>query len=240
VVRFTDRYGRSQTSVAPFLPQDGMLTSHGVVTFPDANVDPASDAHDSHSQVGFAGFYLPTVPPDPSVGRSAFPAERSPALMLQEYVGDLGLDSGIPQSVYQLNERQVSLGRLVKTGAPYLMRPGDTVRLDDGGQLEFLGTRQWITLAVRHDPGEKPVLVAAVCLLVGLILSLTGRRRRIWFRIGPGGVTAGGLPRSDHQGFAAEFEAIVRAADGAPGAAADSGDRVPATAGAAGPPQEGS
>ena len=40
VLRYTDRYGVTQTSVAPFLPDDGMLTSSGVATFPDANVDP--------------------------------------------------------------------------------------------------------------------------------------------------------------------------------------------------------
>jgi cytochrome c biogenesis protein len=93
------------------------------------------------------------------------------------------------------------------------MRPGDTWSLPDGSKLEFLGTRPWITVSVRHDPGELPVLVSAGLLLVGLLGSLTGRRRRIWFRVGPsGGVEAGGLPRTDYPGFAAEFDGIVRAA----------------------------
>ena len=36
-----------QTTVAPFLPGDGMLTSEGVATFPDANIDPTTGARDA-------------------------------------------------------------------------------------------------------------------------------------------------------------------------------------------------
>jgi cytochrome c biogenesis protein len=54
--------------------------------------------------------------------------------------------------------------------------------------------------------------VAAGCLLVGLLLSLTGKRRRIWFRGGDGGVEAAGLPRTDYGGFTREFDEIVEAA----------------------------
>jgi cytochrome c biogenesis protein len=95
-----------------------------------------------------------------------------------------------------------------------MLRVGDTWRLPDGTSVEFLGTRQWISVSVRHDPGEPVVLVSAILLLLGLLVSLAGRRRRIWFRITPAGVAAGGLPRSDYPGFAGEFEAIVREARG--------------------------
>jgi cytochrome c biogenesis protein len=206
VLRYTDRYGRAQTTVVPFLPGDERLTSEGVVTFPDANVDPATGVRAPRSQVAFAGVYLPTAPTDGSAS-SAYPAERDPRLVLVGYVGELGAAS----SVYTLDQRQITAGRLTAVGEPHRMRVGETWTLPDKSTVEFLGTRPWVTLSVRHDPGEKPVLVAAVLLLLGLLVSLTGKRRRIWFRIGPEGVTAGGLPRTDYPAFRAEFDEIVRA-----------------------------
>ena len=68
------------------------------------------------------------------------------------------------------------------------------------------------------------VLAGAVLGLIGLMLSLSGRRRRVWFRITPaaagfaltgrpgtGGslIQAGGLPRTDYPGFADEFTQLV-------------------------------
>ncbi len=219
VLRYTDRYGVAQTKVAPFLPDDESLTSSGVATFPDANVDPrTANPGDANrpanlAQTAFVGIYLPTVPDDPTVGRSAFPAERDPALMVAAYQGDLGLGTGLPQSVYQLDQDQIDSGRLRQVGES-MLRPGGRWVLPDGSTVEFLGTRQWVTLSVRHDPGEKIVLVGAGALLVGLMVSLTGRRRRVWARVAPdaGGrslITLGGLTRSEHPGFAEEFARVV-------------------------------
>jgi cytochrome c biogenesis protein len=209
VIRYTDRSGRSQTTVAPFLPTDGALTSQGVATFPDANRDAGGD---TKLQVAFEGLYLPTAERPPFT-RSTHPAERAPALMLFAYRGDLGLDAGIPQSVYTLDRRQLDTGRLTQVGEPALLRVGETMTLDDGTTVEFLGTRRWVTLSVRHDPGERIVLVSVAVLLVGLPASLTGRRRRVWFRIDPAGtLEAGGLARSDYPGFAKEFADLVEGA----------------------------
>jgi cytochrome c biogenesis protein len=213
VLRYTDRYGRAQTTVVPFLPEDGLLTSQGVAAFPDANVNPATGKRDQGGQVAFAGIYLPTAPPDPSVGHSLHPAERDPRLMLVRYTGDLGMDSGVPHSVYTLDQRQLAAGRLVPDGDPHVMRPGETWALPDGSSVTFEGTRPYVTLAVRHDPGEKPVLGSALLLLAGLLTSLAGKRRRVWFRVHPDGTAeAGGLTRSEYPGFEAEFGEIVRAA----------------------------
>jgi cytochrome c biogenesis protein len=95
-----------------------------------------------------------------------------------------------------------------------MLRPGGRWTLPDGSTVEFLGTRQWATLSVRHDPGERIVLVGAAALLVGLMVSLTGRRRRVWARVAPdaGGrslITLGGLTRSEYPGFAEEFARVV-------------------------------
>jgi cytochrome c biogenesis protein len=163
--------------------------------------------------------YQPTVNPDPSVARSIFPEERDPALTLTAWQGDLGLGSGAPQSVYALDGRQIALGRLVSVGTTTL-RPGESWSLPDGSTVEFLGTKPWITVTVRHDPGSMIVLVGSGALLVGLMVSLSGKRRRVWARVVPadgGGslITFGGLARTDYPGFAEEFAALAeRVGDG--------------------------
>lgn len=226
VLKYTDRYGQSQTAVVPFLSSDPMLTSTGVAAFPDANVDPETGERGRLQQVAFQGLYLPTMPDDPLAGRSAFPAEHDPGLLLWAYRGDLGMDAGIPSSVYTLNQAAIDAGTLTRVGEMAVLRPGGTMTLDDGTTVEFLGTRQYATLSIRHDPGEYIVLASAVLLLVGLTLSLTGKRRRIWFRIttsathgdafvagerprGGSMVEAGGLPRTDYPAFAGEYSSIV-------------------------------
>jgi cytochrome c biogenesis protein len=213
VLRYTDRFGNVQTSVSPFLTSEQRyLTSEGVATFPDANVDPATGRRDPKAQVAFAGRYLPTMSDDVHQPNSVFPAERNPRLFLVAYVGNLGMDTGRAQSVYSLDQSQIDAGKLSEVAVSKGLKKGETWTLPDGSKVEFLGTRPWITTTSRHDPGELTVLVGAVCLLVGLLLSLTGKRRRIWFRVGPERTEAAALPRTDYAGFQAEFDDIVQAA----------------------------
>jgi cytochrome c biogenesis protein len=215
VVRYTDRYGVTQTTVAAFLPTDGMLTSTGVIEFPDANVDPSGvRPRDVTTQVAFRGVYLPTMPDQATGALSAYPAERKPALFLTAYQGDLGLGIGMPTSVYELNQHQLDTGRLRQVAVNKAMKPGDAWTLPDGSRVEFLGTRPWIGVSVRHDPGQPVVLGGAAAILVGLTMSLLGRRRRVWARVTPAGggrslVSLGGLARGEHLGFAAEFARVV-------------------------------
>ncbi len=221
ILRYTDRYGEQQTKVLPFLPRDGMFTSEGVAQFPDVNVDPKTNKRDDKLQVAFEGVYLPTV--DPKGGPSSvFPAENDPALFLSAYRGNLGVDAGLPGSVYALDRSQITAGKLkqVSGDRPQRLTPGQTWTLDDGTKLEFVGTRPFATLAVRHDPTQPLVLGGAVVGLIGLMLSLGGHRRRLWFRVTPREgsgslVEAGGLPRTDYPGFGEEFDQVVGAARGA-------------------------
>ncbi|KKJ96764.1 cytochrome c biogenesis protein ResB [Micromonospora sp. HK10] len=221
VLRYTDRYGRTQTSVAPFLRTgDQNATEEGVAAFPDANVDPKTGARAPDQQVAFDGLYLPTAPETAPFVASQFPAERNPAVVLVAYRGNLGLDAGIPGSVYQLDQRQIDSGKLTQIGDKKLGL-GEKWTLDDGSTLEFVGTKPYITISVRHAPGQALMLVACGTLLLGLMGSLFARRRRVWFRVSPseGGsptsgsslVEAGGLPRTDHPGFADEFAQLVAA-----------------------------
>jgi cytochrome c biogenesis protein len=218
ILRYTDRYGQQQTKVVPFLPTDTMLTSEGVAQFPDVNIDPKTNRRNEDLQVGFEGVYLPTVATDGSP-TSTYPAQRSPALFLTAYRGDLGLDVGIPGSVYALDRGQIANGELKQVDGvrPHELKPGQSWTLDDGTKLEFLGTQQFATLAIRYDPTQPLVLGGAVVGLLGLMLSLAGRRRRVWFRALPGPdregggtlLEAGGLPRTDYPGFGEEFTQLV-------------------------------
>jgi cytochrome c biogenesis protein len=213
VIRYTDRYGRSQTSVAPFLNSDDRLTGEGAAAFPDANVNPATGKQDPNDQVGFQGVYLPTMSStDMTMGRSLHPEERNPRLLLVAYRGNLGMDAGIPRSVYTLDQARIKSGKLQKVAESKALKVGEALVLPDGSKAEFLGTRPFVTVTVRHDPGEMFVLGAAGCLLVGLLLSLWGKRRRIWLRVSGDRIEAAGLPRTDYAGFAGEFDEIVQAA----------------------------
>jgi cytochrome c biogenesis protein len=236
MLRYTDANGHSQTTVAPFLPTDqATLTSEGVATFPDANADPVTGKPDRTRQVAFSGIYVPTAPESGMVAQSIFPEERNPRLVLTFYRGDLGLDQGVPSSVYRLNAKQVASGKLKQIGEGKELAVGDVWTLDDGSKLEFLGTRPFATVALRHDPGEPVVLGSIALVLGGLMLSLSGKRRRIWIRLTPYGsgrpvpgdevgaaearragqdapsrvLEAGGLPRSEYPGFADEFAALI-------------------------------
>jgi cytochrome c biogenesis protein len=228
---YTDRYGVSQTKVVPFLPVDGMLTSEGVAQFPDVNIDPKTNNRDEKLQVGFEGVFLPTGGTDGSA-RSQYPALNNPVLYLTAYRGDLGLDVGIPGSVYALDRDQIDSGALKKLGGerPYVLKQGEKMTLDDGTTLEFTGVRKFATLSIRYDPTQFPVLIGSVLGLIGLMLSLSVHRRRVWFRIHPAAeadegrairpeagdragssvIEAGGLPRTDYPGFGDEFASLTR------------------------------
>ncbi|WP_406038925.1 cytochrome c biogenesis protein ResB [Micromonospora sp. NBC_00898] len=221
ILKYTDKYGRSQTSTVPFLATgDVGLTGAGVAAFPDANVDPKTGKRAADQQVAFDGLYLPTAPDTAPFVSSKFPEERNPAVVLVAYRGNLGLDAGIPGSVYKLDQRQVDNGKLKQVGDKKL-GVGEKWTLDDGSTLEFVGTKPYVTLSVRYAPAQTLMLGACVVLLAGLMGSLFGRRRRVWFRVTPPDdgsptsgsslVEAGGLPRTEHPGFADEFAQLVTA-----------------------------
>ena len=157
-----------------FLPQDGNFMSTGVVKVPDA--DPP---------LGLNGVFLPTAAMDAVRGGfSTFPAPDNPVLLLGAFRGDLGLDAGVPQSVYSLDT-----SRMQKIGLNS-MRPGDTWTLPNGsGTVEFAGIERWASFQIAHDPGKELALLAALTAIGGLLLSLFIRRRRLWVKVAPGAET---------------------------------------------------
>ncbi|MGI8868382.1 MAG: cytochrome c biogenesis protein ResB, partial [Mycobacteriales bacterium] len=93
---------------APFLPQDGNLTSSGVLKLPDARPQ----------QLAIEGVFAPSAIFDPA-GRlvSASPVPNRPAIAIFVDRGDLGLDAGQPQSVYSIDPAQFSRGLLRRVAA---------------------------------------------------------------------------------------------------------------------------
>ncbi|GAA4589523.1 cytochrome c biogenesis protein ResB [Planotetraspora phitsanulokensis] len=178
-------------------------TSECVIKVPDAHP----------SQLGFVARFLPSTVPNGSAWVSVFPAAVNPTVqIIGSFHGDLGLDSGQPQSVYVLDTDKLKpLGKMSATPPPPLAL-GETRDLPDGaGKIQFTGVKEWITLQTTHDPGRLPALVAAAAAVLGLVFSLMIRRRRVWVRITDRKVTVGGLTRTegDVGGFSEEFAELV-------------------------------
>ncbi|MFJ7274754.1 cytochrome c biogenesis protein ResB [Kitasatospora sp. NPDC098663] len=227
----------------PFLPQDGNLTSTGVVKVSDYGVGPDG----SSTQMGFSGFFLPTAPLsfEGTGPVSLFPGDAAPELVLNAFAGDLGTDSGLPQNIYQLNTRKLT--QLTQDGQPAKARlkPGQAWDLPDGyGSVTFEGYKQWASFNVSHRPGNTIALTGAVLAILGLIGSLFVQRRRIWVRAValPGGgtqVELAGLARSESAKIAEELaELAVDLQDDAP-ASEDEDDAAPEGPAPEGPTAEG-
>jgi cytochrome c biogenesis protein len=221
---FTVKDGKGQIAFqgsAPFLPtEEKTFTSEGVIKVPDAQP----------SQLGFYGIFFPSAAPDKN-GKtiSAFPAPLNPRVSIVPFKGDLGLNSGVPQSVYQLEGLGTTLLPLSKAQG---LQVGQTLTLPGGaGSITFTGYKEWISLALNHDPGRVPALAAAVTAIFGIVTSFLVRRRRVWVRASPakGGrtvVEVGGLALGN---ATTEFDDIV----------ADLRERVPAAQEPAGEPPGG-
>ncbi len=183
-----------------FLPQDGSFTSFGVVKAPDAR--PA--------QLGFEGYFFPTAALGPnSTPYSAFPGPRNPVLSLVGYRGDLGLDSGLPQSVYVLDKDKLKPFTMGNgRPQPLLLREGQTVQLPGGaGSVTFSGLRTWVKLQINDQPGKVIPLVGVLAAIGGLLCSLFIRPRRTWVRV-----------RSEDGRTVVEIAALDRASGGDPAA----------------------
>ncbi|GAA0549668.1 cytochrome c biogenesis protein ResB [Actinomadura livida] len=191
----------------PFLEMEPRnLTSEGVIKVPDAQPD----------QLAFYGILWPTAmaSQDGKQIVSGFPAPLRPVVTITSFKGDIGLDSGTPQSVYKLEGLGETL-HPVKDGQK-LLEPGETFDVPGGGSITFDGLRQYVTLSVNRDPGRIPALVAAILAVLGVAASFMVRRRRVWVRASAaeGGrtvVEVGGLTLGNPT---PEFDEIVTALRG--------------------------
>ncbi|MFJ3033357.1 cytochrome c biogenesis protein ResB [Curtobacterium pusillum] len=188
--------------VVPFLPQDANYTSLGVIKVPDSQPD----------QLGIRGFFYPTASKlSTGAYASAYPDDENPLLTLQVYTGDLGLDDGVPQSVYTLNTS--GLTEIAGTDAPVKsleLKPGQTKTLPAGaGSITFNGVKRYVSLDVHHDPSQLWVGGFAVLSVLGLLTSLFVPRRRVWVKV---------VPRRDdgtgaEPGYDLEYAGLARGED---------------------------
>ena len=180
------------TDAVPFLPQDANLTSIGVVKVPDG----------LDEQLGMVGFFYPT---QTTLGSgayaSSYPDLVYPVLTLNVYQGDLGIDEGTPTSVYTLDPTSMEQLTGGETGVDSIeLMPGDTVDLpNDLGSVTFenvspdagsdaaaddysQSVSRFASFDIHDDPSQGWVLVFALLILAGLLVSHFVPRRRMWVK----------------------------------------------------------
>ncbi|MBO0652124.1 cytochrome c biogenesis protein ResB [Streptomyces triculaminicus] len=223
----------------PSLPLDSNVTETSVLKVADYR-----DKDGKPDDLGFQGNFVPTLDLRTGTMFSQFPALDNPRLVLTAYRGSLGVDSGVPQSVYQLDTTKMKQFKNPDGRAfAQAMKVGDTMTLPDGaGTLHFDGIRQWATFQVSQKPGNGAALAGAVAALVGLAGSLFIQRRRVWVRAvrGADGTTVvelAGLGRSESARLPEELADLAAALQpDAPQVAGDAtGDAEGDDSGAAAP-----
>jgi cytochrome c biogenesis protein len=177
-----------------FLPQDSNLRSIGSIKVPEAS-----------PQIGFVSSFVPTYQRDPQAGAvSVYPELLKPRLLFSIWEGDLGLDTGVPQSIYTIDTRDMTRIALDS------LSPGE--RFDfEGGSITFEKVEPWINLAIVRDPGKSYSLIGGILALAGLLASLFGFRRRIWIRIRTDGqVEIAGLAKNNSAALETQLDDFVR------------------------------
>ena len=184
-VTFPD--GQTRTQTLQFRPEDQItFLSSGAMRFdPPGGSYPDPDER-RKNQIAIQGLFAPTEQLDGTLLSSSFPALNNPAVAVDIYKGDTGLDTGRPQSLFSLDPKLIEQKRLTKK-ARVNLRAGQDTRLDDGTIVRFDGAVPFINVQVSHDPAQIWVLVFALTMMAGLLVSLVVRRRRVWVRLTPAG-----------------------------------------------------
>jgi len=127
-----------------------------------------------------------------------------PMLTLNVYVGDLGLNDGVPRSVYALDTSKLTKLTGTKTDLASLeLRPGETAQLPQGlGSVTLETVKRFASLDVHRDPAQGWVLLFALAAVAGLLTSLFIPRRRVWISV-----------RSKGSGVEVEYAALARGDD---------------------------
>ena len=180
----------------PFLPQDANLSSIGAIKIPDMN-----------PQIGFVSSFLPTADRDPIRGGfSSYPEVLDPRLLISVWKGDLGLNSGVPQSVYRMDT-----SKMERIGLKALVL---NESYDFGeGSITFTGWNSWVNLQIVNDPGKGYALLGAILAISGLLISLFTRQRRIWIKQGRKTQVAG-LAKNGIPGLEDEINKLVKELSG--------------------------
>ncbi|WJY88881.1 Cytochrome c biogenesis protein Ccs1 [Corynebacterium confusum] len=210
--------GEKRTQTMQFRPDDltNFLSSGAMRFDPPAGMYP--DLYERRqNQLAIQGLFAPTASWSGENGEllsSSFPSMMDPALAIDIYRGDAGLDTGTAQSIFSLDSTLMHSGALQKLERVNLGM-GESVTLDDGTKVTFDGANEFANYQVSYDPMQFWVLVSALVMLASLVGSLVIKRRRVWVRLRPNadGTTAiemAGLSRTDRAGWSEEFHVLYR------------------------------
>lgn len=213
-----------------FLPQDSNFTSLGIVKAPDARPQ----------RLAFDAIFVPSQSKQLGVGPvSTFPDADNPMLWGTVWAGPPKVETGRPENVYALDKTGLTQVMDGAVPASFRIAPGQTYTVPGGGKLTFDSWERWTKLQVSSTPGL-PLTYGSIGLAVlGLILSLFGKPRRLFVRVseadGVRYAEVGGLDRAESRTGLGEAVTGLAAALGVREAAQA---RNPAASGAAGTSKE--
>ncbi|WP_031467449.1 cytochrome c biogenesis protein ResB [Sciscionella sediminilitoris] len=208
--------GEKRTQTQVFRPTEvSTYFSEGAVKFTETPgiTDPVEQRK---KQLAVTGLFAPTAAMQGKLlAGSTNPELRDPVFAADVYQGDLGVDSGKGQSIYEIDHQMIAQNRLHRVDRVNL-KPGQQTKLGDGTTVRFDGVKKFASLEIAHDPTQVWVLVFAIALLLGLFGSLVIKRRRVWLRAKPTAdgstlITVGALARTDQAGYGEEFTKLSRA-----------------------------
>lgn len=194
-------YSESQ----PFLPQDSMMTSLGIIKVPDGLPE----------QVGLVGFFYPTQGAlDTGAFASVYPDVVNPVVTFNVFSGSLGIDDGVPRSVYTLDTSGMTQLTGGSSGAESIqLTPGQTADLPNGwgtvtfedasgGTNPLAAVKRFASLDIKRDTGATWVLVFATLATLGLIAGLLIPRRRVFVKASLSGRLDAPTLRLEYAGLA--------------------------------------
>ena len=84
------------------------------------------------------------------------------------------------------------------------------------GSITFEGWTPWVNLQIVSDPGKIYALLGAIFAILGLLMSLFTRSRRIWVKadINKSGVEVAGLAKNAAPGLENEIASLVKGMKG--------------------------
>lgn len=205
--------GESRTDTLQWVPTDEMtFLSSGAMRFdPPAGMYP--DFQDRlENGIAIQGLFAPTAAFDESgkILSSSFPAPNDPAVAIDVYRGDTGVETNRVSSLFALDQGLIEEGVLNRE-ARVNLREGESTTLPDGTTVRFDGAKEFANYQISYDPAQNWVGVSSIIMMAGLLVSMTVRRRRFWARVttddeGRTVVVLGGLARTDRAGWGKEFD----------------------------------
>ena len=196
------------TQAVVFLPQDQNLTSVGVVKVPDG----------LDEQLGLMGFFYPSaVTLESGALASVYPEPDLPIVTFNAFIGDLGLNEGIPRNVYSLTtDEMTQIAGGDSEESAIVLGLGQERELPGGlGSVSFDALPRYISVDIHRDPTQIPVALFSLLVVGGLVTSLFVVRRRVWVKsvISDGKAThieLAALSRNDDPGQDAAIDHIAQ------------------------------